>query len=74
MCVFYCTSLGVAVSALYALLSSHTHLCPCNCLYLFYDKVNDDDDDDDDIASPRVYPVSLYAVFFCYSGEMDVYM
>jgi len=30
------------------LLSSHTYLSPCNCLYLFYDQINDDDDDDDD--------------------------
>jgi len=29
---FYCTSLGAAVSALCASLSSHTYLCPCNCL------------------------------------------
>jgi len=36
--VFNCTSLGAAVSALRALLSSHTYRCPCNCLYLFYDK------------------------------------
>jgi len=41
-------SLGAAVSALCALLSSHTYLCPCNCLYLFYDNINDDDNDDDD--------------------------
>jgi len=48
LCVcFYCTSLAAAVSALCALLSSHTYLCPCNCLYLFYDKINDTDDDDD---------------------------
>jgi len=45
MCVFYCTSLGAAVSVLCALLSSHTYLCPCSCLYLFYDKINDNDDD-----------------------------
>jgi len=31
---FYCTSLG-------QLLSSHMYRCPCNCLYLFYDEIND---------------------------------
>jgi len=36
LCVcFYCTSLGAAVSALCALLSSHMY-----CLYLFNDKTN----------------------------------
>jgi len=35
---FYCTSLGAAVSAPCALLFSHTYRCPCNCVYLFYDK------------------------------------
>jgi len=34
---FYCTS-AAAVRALSALLSNHTYQCPCNCLYLFYDK------------------------------------
>jgi len=37
LCVFYCTSLEAAVSALCALLSSHTYQCPCYCLNLFYD-------------------------------------
>jgi len=46
VCVFYCTSLGAAVRAPCALLSSHTFLCPRNCLYLFCDKIDDDDNDD----------------------------
>jgi len=47
MCVFllYITKGGCECTM--CLTVQYTYLCPCNCLYLFYDKIHDDDDDDE---------------------------
>jgi len=61
LCVcFYCTSPGAVVSVPCALLSSHTYLCPCNCLHLFYDKINDDDHDDDNTMTTWILLNCMY--------------